>query len=82
MKVIAENGAYTLAYKPEAANRYVVYKTTSTSPSGDLKLHTEVAHASIMTKKIKSYFTKQQMLTARANVHAIDYCARKYKVSI
>ena len=79
MKLLAKNNDYELFYKPDVVNRYVVYHTSSMSPSDDLKLKTTIAQSLNFTKKIKSYFTKSQIDSAKAKVHAFNYVNRKFK---
>ena len=78
MKLLTKNNDYSLFYDPKAVNRYVVYQTTSASPSGDLKLHTAKAQSSILSKKIKGYFTKSQIDSAMAVLHGMAY-TKKFK---
>ena len=79
MKTLAKNGEYTLIYDPKRVNRYMVYRTYPTSPSGDVKINQMVGQSSIFTKKLKSYFTQQQVQTAIAKVHAMKYVNCKFK---
>ena len=79
MKVLAKNGSYTLCYDPVRVNRYMVYCTYPTSPSGDIKLNQMICQSSAFTPKIKSYFTLQQVNTAIAKVHAMKYVSHKFK---
>ena len=79
MKFLIKNNDYELFYKPEAVNRYVVYHTSSMSPSDDLKLKTSIAQSPNFTKKIKSYFTKAQVDSAIAIVHGLNYANKKFK---
>ena len=79
MKTLAKNGEYTLIYDPRRVNRYMVYRTYPTSPSGDVKINQMVGQSSVFTKKLKSYFTQQQVRTVIAKVHAINYVSRKFK---
>lgn len=75
MKILAENDNYRLCYFPDMVNCYHVYRIGSVSPSGEVTLPAMVAHAFIFTKKIKSYFTPEQINQARANVAAMKYVA-------
>ena len=79
MKTLAKNGEYTLIYDPKRVNRYMVYRTYPTSPSGDVKINQMVGQSSVFTKKLKSYFTGQQIDTAIAKVYAIKYVNYKFK---
>ena len=78
-KVLAKNGEYTLLYDSARVNRYIVYRTCPSSPSGDLKINQMVGQSSVFTAKLKSYFTPQQVQTAIAKVHAAKYVGRKFK---
>lgn len=80
MKLLAKNGDYCLYYAPDKVNRYAVYHIYSSSPSEDLKIIHMVAQSSIFSKRLKSYFTLQQVNTALAKVHAIRYANQKFKV--
>ena len=79
MKTLAKNGEYTLIYDPKRVNRYMVYRTYPTSPSGDVKINQMVGQSSVFTKTLKSYFTKQQIDIAIAKVHAMKYVNCKFK---
>ena len=79
MKIIAENNGFRLCFCPDKVNRYAVYKTCSMSPSSDLHYDMMFVQSPIMTSKIKSFFTKQQIQTAKAKVHGIKY-TRKFKI--
>ena len=79
MKTLAVNGQYSLVYFPNRVNRYAVFHTTRMSPSNDLKLNTMVAQSSILSKKLKSYFTTFQITQAVNKVHDMDYVSRKFK---
>lgn len=80
MKILAENNNYKLCYFPDRVKCYSVYRVGSVSPSGGIKLPTEVAQSFILTKKIKSYFTSAQIDNVRAKVAAMKYVGRKFKV--
>lgn len=75
MKTLAKNGEYTLVYIPNQVNCYRVYRTY---PSGDMNISKIVDMSSVFTKKLKSYFTQQQVRTVIAKVHAINYVSRKF----
>ena len=79
MKILVENNGYKLAYTPDKVNRFHVYKNCKVSPSGELSYELEVARGQILTTKIKSYFTKFQIDSAKAKIHGISY-ATKFKV--
>ena len=79
MKVLVENQGYKLCYTPDKLNRWIVYKSAPMGMSNDLKFEQMVAHSSVFTKKLKSYFTPQQCQTAIAKVHAMKYVNRKFK---
>jgi hypothetical protein len=80
MKLLVKNNDYELFYKPETINRYIVYHTSSMSPSNDLTLKTAIAQSPNFTKKIKSYFTKTQVDSAIAIVHGFNYVNKKFKI--
>lgn len=79
MKTLAKNGNYTLVHFPQAVNQYAVYLTSPALPSGDLKLDTMVARSSVLSKKLKSFFTSVQIQDAVAKIHAIKYASKKFK---
>lgn len=81
MKFLVKNpsNGCRLYYAPECVNRYMVLRKFSVSPSGDIKLDGMVAKSSSFTPKLKSYFTKQQVQTAIAKVHAMKYVNKKFK---
>ena len=79
MKTLAKNGEYTLIYDPKRVNRYMVYRTYPTSPSGDVKINQMVGQSSVFTKTLKSYFSRQQIDIAIAKVHAMKYVKYKFK---
>ena len=76
MKTLIKNGDYILFYDPLKVNRYMVYKEVPMGMSKDLKMQHMVGQSSIFTKKLKSYFTKQQVGTAIAKVHVMKYLKR------
>lgn len=76
MKVIAENNEYKLCYMPNMATMYHVYKSCKTSPSGDIGYELEVARGNVLTTKIKSYFTRAQIDSAKAKMHGMRYATR------
>ena len=76
MKVIAENNGYKLCYMPNMATMYHVYKSCKTSPSGDIGYELEVARGNVLTTKIKSYFTRAQIDSAKAKIRGMRYAAR------
>ena len=57
---------------------YKLYKVTPASPSGELKLNTEIAKSTILCKAITSHFTKQQIQTIKNKIHAMRYVNRKF----
>ena len=79
MKTLIKNGEYTLLYDPLKVNRYMVYKEVPMGMSEDLKMQQMVGQSSVFTKKLKSYFTKQQVDTAIAKVYAMKYVNKKFK---
>ena len=79
MKIIAENNGFKLCFCSDKVNRYAVYKTCGMSPSSDMHYDVMFAQSPIMTPKIKSFFTKQQIQTAKAKVHGMKY-ASKFKI--
>lgn len=79
MKTLAVNNDYKLLYDPSRVNCYMVYKEVPMGMSRDLKMQQMVAQSSIFTKKLKSYFTRQQVDTAIAKVHAMRYVSNRFK---
>lgn len=79
MKMLIENNGYQLFYFPQAVNRYAVYKNINASPSGELKFNQMICRSPIFSKKLKSYFTFSQIQDAVAKIHALKYCAKKFK---
>ena len=79
MKTLIKNSDYTLCYVPTAVNRFIVFKRIPMGVSGELSMQQQIARSSIFSKKLKSYFTQQQIDTVVAKVHAMKYVGHKFK---
>lgn len=74
MRLLTENGDYRLYYAPgHASYNFIVMKTVTGYFSQ------EMARAYRICKKLTKFFTPIQVRQARANVHAIDYVAKKFR---
>jgi hypothetical protein len=71
--ILAENNGHKLMYDASKVNCYIVYHIVPVSPSNELKLAQMVAQSSMLSKKIKSYFTHVQIQTAIVKMHAARY---------
>lgn len=79
MKLLVENGDVKLCYDASAVNRFKVFKMVPIGMSGDCSFSQMIALSSVFSKTLKSYFTKSQVKTALAKVHALKYTSRKFK---
>ena len=77
MKTLATNGKYKLVYFSQAINRYAVYMDVNASESGELMFKQMVCWSPVFSKKIKSYFTKDQVQEAIAKVQFMKDQAKK-----
>lgn len=73
-KPLVENENYILWYRPEMVNRFIVYTKASAA-----YFVQAVAQSPNFTKKLKSYFTPQQVNTALAKIHAIKHVSKRFK---
>ena len=79
MRLLVENGDVKLCYDASAVNRFKVFKMVPMGMSGDCSFSQMIALSSVFSKTLKSYFTKSQVRTALARVHALKYTSRKFK---
>ncbi len=77
MKTLVENGDVKLCYDASAVMRFKVFKKVPMGISGELAFSQMIAQSSVFSKKLKSWFTKSQIQTASAKVHALKYVAKK-----
>lgn len=77
MKTLIENGDVKLCYDPNAVKRFKVFKKVPMGISEELAFSQMLAQSSVFSKKLKSWFTKSQIQTVSAKVHALKYVAKK-----
>ena len=78
MKTLIENSDVKLCYDASAVNRFKVFKKVPLGISGELAFSQMLAQSSVLSKKLKSWFTKSQIRTALAKIHALKYAAKKF----
>ena len=71
-KILATNGIFQLVYTPEKVHCFSVYRLDTPH------FKQELARSSKLTKKLSSFFTSEQLRTAKARVHAVKRVTKTF----
>lgn len=83
LKLLVESNDAKLCYDATAVNKLKVFKkgcSLLVGSSGELASSEMLAQSRVFSKKLKSWFTRSQVETALAKLHALKYVRRRFKV--